>query len=319
MKFRTFKYAIIGAIVFCCPQQNATAQTYNNSVKLSDIIVNAYSHHPQLKSLRAELYGTRESIVQARSAFLPQVALTGGIGVADRNAVLQSGVDFDQNNEPKDIALRVDQTLFDGGRRRFGQKNATLEYQISEARYEEAAIAITAEIIEDYINLMSAMSEVDILDKSVETLIDLETSVIARRKVGDSTKTELAQAVSRLASARAQRASAWADLNLARDQLLSKTGFLVQSPELPLPATVEITLSKLELTERSQQLNPAIKASRLAEQSALNTVRNESQSFLPTITLTGQAQAQRDASPTIDVDNSLSLSLNFTMQQNLIP
>ena len=313
MVHKILKLAIIGATLFSLPPQNIAAQTYGNSTELSDIIVSAYSHHPQLKSLRAELYGTRESIVQARAAFLPQVALTGGISVANRDAVLQSGADFNQNNEPKELGLRLDQTLFDGGRRRVVQENASIEHQTSEARYEEAAIAIAAEIIEDYIDLMSAMSEVEILDKSVETLKDLETSVIARRKVGDSTKTELAQAVSRLASSRARRASAWAELNLARDQLLSKTGFLVQTPKLPIEATVEIPFSKIELTERARHLNSAIKAAQLTEQSALNTVQGEKYQFLPTITLSAQAEALRDASPTIDTNDSLSVGINFTL------
>ena len=316
MTFKTLKslkYAICAAMVFSFPQQNVAAQTYGNSAKLPDIIVNAYSHHPQLKSLRAELYGTREGIVQARAAFLPQVSANGGISIADRDAVLRTGADFSQNNEPTEIAVQVEQTIFDGGRRRLVQENASIEFQISEAQYEEAAIAIAAEIIEDYINLMSAIAEVEILDDSVTALEQLEKSVIARRKVGDSTKTELAQAVSRLASSRAQRAAARAQLNLARDQLLSKTGFLVQTPELPIEATTQILLSKLDLAERARQLNPSIRATRLMEQSTLNVVKTEKRSFLPTVTLSAQAQALRDSSPTIDNNDTLSVGVNFSV------
>ncbi len=304
---------ILGAMMIGCGQDYAMAQTYGDSAKLPDIISNAYSHHPQLKSLRAEIYGTRENIVQARAAFLPQVSATGGISVADRDAVLRSGADFNQNNEPKELALRLDQTIFDGGRRRLAQENASIEFKVSEARYEEAATAIIAEIIEDYIDLMAAIAEVDILDESVTTLESLEESVIARRKVGDSTKTELAQAVSRLASSRARRASARAQLNLARDQLLSKTGFLVQTPELPIEATTLIYLSKQELIDQARHLNPAIKATRLTEQSALNIIKTEKRNFLPTVSFSAQAQALRDSSPTIDRNDTLSVGVNFSV------
>jgi len=310
---KNIKSTILGAMLLCLSAHPVAAQTYSNSAKLSDIIVNAYSHHPQLKSLRAETYGTREDILQARSAFLPQVSANGGISIADRDAVLRTGADFGQNNEPKELTLRLDQTLFDGGRRRLLQKTASIEFEVSEARYEEAAVAIAAEIIEDYISLMSAIAEVDIRDESVKTLEGLEASVIARRKVGDSTKTELAQAVSRLASSRAQRAAAKAQLNLARDQILSKTGFLVQNPELPTEASTDILLSKEELIDRARYLNPAIKATRLTEQSALNAVQTEKRSFLPTISLTAQAQALRDSSPTIDTSDTLSVGLNFSI------
>ena len=159
---------------------------------------------------------------------------------------------------------------------------------------------------------MSAMADVDILDNSVTTLEDFEKSVLARREVGDSTKTEVAQAVSRIASARAQRAVAKAELNLARDQLLSKTGYLIQTPELPLHATVGISFSKDELTEMARTLNPAVKASRLSEQNSLITLHNEKRRYMPTISISAQAQTMRDASPTIDQDDSVRIGVNFT-------
>ena len=304
--------AILGAFALSLQTYGAEAQTYHNSSKLPDIILNAYTHHPQLKSLQAGNLGARESIIQARAATRPQVSLTGGIAAARRDAILRSGAPFKQNNEPRDLALRVDQTIFDGGRNRLLQENASLELQISQARYEEAATAIAAEIIDDYLQLMSAMADVEILDKSVMTLEDFETSVLARREVGDSTKTEVAQAASRIASARAQRAAAKAALILARDQLLSKTGYLIQTPELPAHATIEIAFSKDELTERARALNPAVKASRLAEQNSLITLHNEKRRYLPTISLSAQAQTMRDSSPTIDQDDSVRIGVNFT-------
>ena len=309
---KILKPVISAALLMAFQSHNAFAQTYQNSSKLPDIILSAYTHHPRLKSLQAGHVGARESIVQARAASRPQVSLTGGISIADRDAVLRSGAPFNQNSEPKDLALRVDQTLFDGGRNRLLQETATVELKISQARYEEAATAIAAEIIEDYLGLMSAMADVDILEKSVSTLEDFQQSVIARDKVGDTTKTELAQALARLASARSQRATAIAELNLARDQLLSKTGYLVQSPELPVHAKVKISSSKDALTEMARNLSPAIRATRLTEQSSLIKVHNEKRKYLPTVSLSAQAQTLRDTSPTIDTDDSLRIGVNFT-------
>jgi len=67
-KLKTLKYALLGAVICGFQSQTALAQDYNPNAKLSDIIVSAYSHHPQLKSLRAQLLGTQENIVQANSA-----------------------------------------------------------------------------------------------------------------------------------------------------------------------------------------------------------------------------------------------------------
>ncbi len=310
--YKIFRDVILGAVFSTSMVSTVTAQTYHNSSKLPDIILNAYSHHPQLKSLKAGHAGVRESIVQARAASRPQVTLNGGIAIADRDAVLRTGAPFNQNSEPRDLALRVEQTIFDGGRNKLLEETAAIDLRLSQARYDEAAIGIAAEIIEDYLQLMSVMADADILEKSVTTLESLEKSVLARRGVGDSTKTELAQTVSRLASARAQRATAIAELNLARDQLLSKTGYLVQTPELPLAATVKISLPKDTLIERARTLNPSIQATRLTEQSALIKVHNEKRKYLPTVSLSAQAQTLQDSSPTIDTDDSLRIGVNFT-------
>lgn len=310
---KILKLACSAALIFGVNISAATAQTNYNSSKLPDIILNAYTHHPKLKSLQAGNLGARETIIQARAASRPQVSFTGGISAARRDAVLRSGSPFKQNSEPRELALTVDQTIFDGGRNRLLQENAALEFQISKARYEEAATAIAAEIIEDYIELMSAIADVDILGESVTTLEGLEKSVLVRREAGESTKTELALSVSRLASARAQRATAIANLNLARDQLLSKTGYLVQTPELPVHATVEVSFSKDELTEMARVLNPAIRASKFTEQNTLVTLNSEKRKYLPTVSLTAQAQTAKDTSPTIDQDDSLSLGINFTV------
>ena len=71
---KTFKLAVFGAVVLGMQGYNAAAQTYHNSSKLPDIILNAYTHHPQLKSLQAGNFGARESIIQARAAARPKLA-----------------------------------------------------------------------------------------------------------------------------------------------------------------------------------------------------------------------------------------------------
>ena len=137
--------------------------------------------------------------------------------------------------------------------------------------------------------------------------------MIARKAVGDATRTDLAQAVSRLASARAQRISAQAELNLARDRLLSKTGFLVENPALPSQATMPLTGTIDNILDMARRRNPAIVSSQLAEKSAMVSVQSESRKYLPTISLTASASAVRDSSPTIAEDDDLSVGINFTL------
>ena len=203
---------------------------------LQDIIISAFETHPRLKALRVQTRASRENIVEARSSYLPQIVFDSTASVSDREAELQNGSGFDQNTRPKSASLRLNQTLYNGGRRSLATQNAHLSMKASEAQYRASATAIAEEIINDYISLMSAEAELDVLAVSVKTLIDLEKSVLARRKAGDATRTEVAQASSRLAASRARRETARASLSNARARLLSKTGFLIQKTSLPKEA-----------------------------------------------------------------------------------
>ena len=283
------------------------------SASLNDIIISAYEHHPQLRSFRSRLKGTREVLVEAKAASLPQIALTGGANISDRDALLQNGTTFDQYTEPKSLSLRLNQTLYTGGRRKLLRQGAVLNVQSEEARYEALSTNIAAEIITDYMSLLSAQQELEILNESVTGLVKLEEVVTARKNAGDATRTDLAQAVSRLASSRARRTSAQAELALARDRLLSKTGFLVENPNLPEQAEIELSMAYEDIIELARRRSPAIQASQFDEKSALINVKSEQRKFLPTVTLQAAAVTVRESSPTIARDDDLTVGINFTL------
>lgn len=283
------------------------------SAHLVDIIVSAYEHHPQLRSFRSRLKGTKEVLNEARAASLPQIALTGGANISDREALLQNGTTFDQYTEPKSLSLRLNQTLYTGGRRKLLRQGAILNVQSEEARYEALSANIAAEIITDYMSLLSAKTEVEILNESVDGLIKLEEVVLARKNAGDATRTDMAQAVSRLASSRARRTAAQAELALARDRLLSKTGFLVEKPILPKQATRPLSLTYEDVIDLARGISPAIQASQFDEKSALVNVKSEQRKFLPTVTLQAAAVTVRESSPTIARDDDLTVGINFTL------
>ncbi|MEP3890289.1 MAG: TolC family outer membrane protein [Hellea sp.] len=294
----------------------ASAQLESETPKigdLKDIIVSAYEYHPQLKSLRAETQGSREILNEARANYLPQISLDGSLNASDRKAALQDGSRFEQNTTPQAISLRFNQTLYNGGRRALATRNATYTVKASEARYDTFATAIAAEIIQDYMSLLAAIAEVKALEESVAILGELEKSVLARQKVGDSTRTDVSQARSRLASARARRASSRAELTNARSRLLSKTGFLVENPTLPIEATVPILQDLDAIKSMARRNSPALKSSRLNEMSANLSLQSEGRKHLPTITLTANASSVRDSSPTIRKDDDLNIGLRFTM------
>lgn len=280
---------------------------------LKDIIVSAFEFHPQLKSLRAQGRATRENVLEARASYLPQIALDSTASISNREARLQDGSGFDQNTEPLSVSLRLNQTLYNGGRRSLATRNALISTQVANARYRISATSISAEIINDYTALMASEAEADALDRSVVALINLEKSVQARRAAGDATRTEVSQAVSRLAAARARREAARASVSNARARLLSKTGFLVQNPKLPKEALEPLTLSLQDILERAKQESASLENTKLNEQTAQVSLQQETRKWLPTVSLTANATSVRDSSPTIARDDDLNVGLRLTM------
>ena len=280
---------------------------------LKDIIVSAFEFHPQLKSLRAQGRATRENVVEARASYLPQIVLDGTVSISDRDAILQDGSSFDQNTKPGSLSLRLNQTLYNGGRRALSTQNALLSTRSADAQYRTAATAISAEVINDYISLMASEAEAKALNRSVESLIALEKSVLARRERGDATRTEVSQAVSRLAAARARREASRASVSNARVRLLSKTGFLVQSPVLPKEALEPLNLPLQDILSKAKQESPALKRTKLNEASAQIALLQETRKWFPTVSLTANATTVRESSPTIARDDDLNVGLRFTM------
>lgn len=310
-RLRQTSAAVIAALCVSAPV--SAQDTEHKTGDLKDIIISAYAYHPQLKSLRAELRGTREVLVDARANYLPQVVLDGSLNASSRDALLQDGTTFDQRNSPSSLNLRMTQTLYNGGRREMATRNAIYSVQSSEARYESIATSIAAEIIQDYMSLLAAIAKDDALKTSVENFEDLERLMLARQAVGDSTRTEVSQTRSRLAQARARRAASLAELRNARTRLLSKTGFLIEKPTLPLEAKAPINQSLDVLKLMAREESAALESSKLNALSARLNLRSESRKHLPTVTLTVNASAVRNSSPTIDRDNDLNVGLRFTM------
>lgn len=310
---RSVTIAIYGTLAAVFSTVSSAQTTQSPTADLKDIIISSYAHHPQLKSLRSELKGTQEILVEARANYLPQLALEGSVNLSDRNASLQDGSTFDQRTNPETLTLRMSQTLYNGGRREIASRSAFYTVEASEARYETIATGIAAEIIQDYMSLLSAIAQDRALVESVRKFEDLETLMQARRNVGDSTRTEVSQTRSRLAGARARRAAGLAELRNARTRLYSTTGFLIDTPILPSEAQTPVTHDLETLKVLARQESPSLRAGKFSTLSAGLNLRSETRKHLPTVTLTANASAVRNSSPTIDRDNDLNVGVRFTM------
>lgn len=203
---------------------------------LSGALTRAYVGNPQLNAQRAQVRAVDEAVPQALSGYRPRAQLQADAGVLfqqervrEEREVTISGADGEaqditvqtqrtrrQTTLPRGAEFSLEQNLFDGGRTRNSVRQA--ESQVLAARE-------TLRNSEQNVLLDAAMAYMDVLRD--QALLDLqranaklleETLFQARERyaTGQITRTDVAQAEARLASARAQVNLAGANLNASR-------------------------------------------------------------------------------------------------------
>jgi outer membrane protein len=191
---------------------------------LESALVLAYTNNPQLNSQRAIVRQTDETVPQALSGYRPKVTLTGNLGeqylsaTAKPNPQVPVYATISGNNTPHGAAITATQTVYNG----FQTANRTraAESQVSAAR--ETLRLLTQQVLLDsataYMNLLRDGAILDLQRRNVEVLQEQLRQTRDRFTVGEVTRTDVAQAQSRLAGARSQLLTAQSNYTASRAQ-----------------------------------------------------------------------------------------------------
>ncbi len=175
-------------------------------------LVQAYQNNPQLNAQRAALRSQDEAVPQALSGYRPHVALTATVGSQYQSTLAKS---ISVNNTPvytgtegqftpHSVGITASQTLFNGYQT--ANKTRQAEAQVSAGR---ATLAVTEQAVllnaaTAYMNLLRDTAILDLQRRNVEVLQEQLRQTRDRFNVGEVTRTDVAQAESRLAAGRAQ-------------------------------------------------------------------------------------------------------------------
>ena len=186
---------------------------------LEDALAAAYRNNPNLEDARLAVRSAREDSVQAFASYLPTLGLTSSYGL--RNVETETTSIFgptttDAELEPRTASVQLQQQLYTGGRRD-GQRDlarAGVEGARHVLRSTEQDVLLAA--VDAY---LSVRRDEEILRLRQEHVQGLERQLSGTRRrldVGEVSRTDLAQAQTRLAGARAAAARAEADLAASR-------------------------------------------------------------------------------------------------------
>jgi len=277
---------------------SAFAATRASADTIKWALTQAYQNNPQLNSQRAAVRATDETVPQALSGYRPRVSLSANVGEQYLNTLVKTpnssgGLTYTSSSgaiATQSYGGTVTQTLFNG----FGTASRTRQAEelVSAARetlrQTEQAILLSAATA--YMNLIRDAAILELQRRNVEVLQEQLRQTRDRFTVGEVTRTDVAQAESRLAAARAQVLTAESNFTTSRSTYRQVIGV---EPGRLAPASPVDRLSPNVLQQavvEARGRHPSVTTAMFNVDAAVLQVKIAESALYPTLSLIGSAQ-----------------------------
>jgi TolC family type I secretion outer membrane protein len=250
---------------------------------LIEAMVSAYSSNPTLQAERARQRSTDELVPQALSGWRPTVNTEGSIAKvwADDNASPSS------ENDPKSVAIGLSQPIFRG----FKTINGTKAAEANVEAGKQSLLAIEQDIlfqaIQAYMNVIRDRQIVGLRQQNVNVLRQQLNAADERFKVGEITRTDVAQARASLSEAQSNVASANATLAASVANYINVVGHKPGSLKYPRLAKLPRNLEAAQAA--ASEINPNILAAAYVEEASNYNIEVVKGDLLPSASLDASA------------------------------
>ena len=282
------------AVAFC---GGLAASPASAQETLAGALARAYTNTPEINAQRANVRALDELVPQALSGYRPRITGTADVGRVYNESITptrQSGTGFrtgkSHSNDAfsaRGVGIQVDQTIFNGFRVENSTRSA--ESQILGARETlrntEQTVLLNAATA--YMNVLRDTALLNLQRNNVEVLEEQLRQTRDRFRVGEVTRTDVAQSEARHAQARSQASVAEGNLKASIATYRQRVGVEpkklgpAQSIEKLLPNTID---SAVQISQRE---HPAIIGSLHGVDSQQLQVKVIEGELYPTVTVTG--------------------------------
>src|SRR5712691_4555699 len=271
---------VVGVVAGLLLAVPASAQT------LTEAFAYAYNNNPQLLAQRALLRATDETVPQALANWRPTVNFTGQAG---RNNDFSKTMGLPETHSVfvnRSLDLRVTQPVYRGGRTEAATRQAINSVQATRAQTMGVETTVFQAVAQAYLDVVRDQTLVEVSRNNEAVLRKQLEATRDRFRVGEVTRTDVAQAESSLAQATAQRINAEGQLEVSRAAFARAVGHppgrLIMPRERPvLPATRDEVLS-LATSD-----NPNVISASFTELAARDNVDLVRGQLLPQISIVG--------------------------------
>ncbi len=277
---------------------------------LADALVGAYSHSGLLDQNRALLRAADEDVAIAVSALRPVVSWAGSVGRtwSQSNNVRTGFRNSYTANTQAEISVTAELTLIDFGANRLAIDATKETVLATRARLISLEQQVLLRAVRAFMNVRREVENVSLRRNNLRLLRQERRAAQDRFAVGEVTRTDVALAEARLASAQSLLAASEGALEQAREEYAAvvgrRPGTLTPPRSLPKTAKSEDAAKAIAL-----RTHPDMEAAqRAVKVSDINILRAEA-AMKPTVTLQGRVGASSSLSLQDDTQFG-SLSLN---------
>lgn len=285
---RIFALTIAGILSLAAPAQTAIGQSLPDALRL------AYENNPQLEAERTTTKIARERLEEARAQGRSQVNLSGSVGIESIDSSFRNpffgGGQFGERPS-MNAQLQATKPIYTGGQISAGIRQAQAGVSAAGEQLSVAEQDLFLQTVTTYVDVLRDRETVRIRGNNVSVLQEQVRAAQDRFDVGEVTRTDVSLSEARLEGARANLASAEAQLESSEAAYFFLVGVeagpLAPPPAIPpLPQSVDIAI------DSALGDSPDINAARYAERAAQEGVKSAYGRLKPQISVVGTASVQ---------------------------
>lgn len=257
---------------------------------LYEALATAYASNPTLEAARADLRATDENVPQVLSEWRP--TLLGEAQAGHQWNAQRKPLSLSEETDPRSVGVTVRQPIFDGFGTVYGTSEAENRVEAGRARLISTEQVVLLDAVSAYMAVVRDAAVLE-LNRNNEKVLEAQLQATeARFEVGELTRTDVAQAQSRLQGAIAARIQAEGQLTSSRAiyrQVIGEDPVDVAMPAVtpPLPA------SRDEAVALSQAA-PNVQARQFDERAAKDNIEVQFSDMLPSVALEGSYERRQE-------------------------
>jgi outer membrane protein len=285
---------------------------------LNEALAATYANQPVLQAERARLRATDENVPTALAGWRPTVQFAASAGYGSGVSRSYSFLTGRIINTPADrligtAAVQASQPLYTGGK-----TQATINHAKNLVMAERATLiaqeqASFTNAVNAYVGVIQASQQLD-LNVNNEIVLGKQLQATNDRfRVGEITRTDVAQAEAALAGAQAQRETSEGQLETARGVFQQIIGVLPPADLVPPQPLALDQKDETEAIAAAATNNPTVIAAQFNDAASKDAIDVAFAQLLPQLSLQGQIFQQQNAASWSTSSNGYQVTANLAV------